>query len=96
MSKLDGEESDVLLSMITGIVTFVLGYLACVENFGIYGVALGWVPALVVAMAAGPRWPAALPVAIAASIILLQFAGPQLVSRPPGPAVTQTSADPTS
>jgi len=43
---------------ITAIITFIGSYIYCIATYGfLFGVGLGWLPSLIVAVIAGALWP---------------------------------------
>ena len=56
---------------ITAFITFVGSWIYCIATYGfLFGVGLGWLPSLIVAVIAGALWPL-IALAIAGIIVLL-------------------------
>jgi hypothetical protein len=56
---------------ITAVLTFFISYVYCIFTYGfLFGVGLGWLPSLIVAVIAGLLWPL---IALAVIAILLFF-----------------------
>ena len=45
-------------AVITGILVFICSYIYCIASYGfLFGVGLGWLPSIIVAVVAGALWP---------------------------------------
>ena len=55
---MDGEEIYEIFAKITATVVFIISWIYCIIAYGfLLGVALGWIPSLIVASILGALWP---------------------------------------
>ena len=53
------------LTLLIGGIVFIIAWVYCIATYGfLFGVGLGWLPAMIVATLAGFAWPALLPLAL--------------------------------